>query len=326
MALNGPVPRRSAFTLIELLVVIAIIAILIALLLPAVQQAREAARRTECRNKLKQVGLAIHNYHDTHNIFPPAYVDATPRRASGTTGACNGGTVTTRGAPWTVLVLPFLDQSPLYNQFDFALTFRTLQYNTGDVNNRALQTRRLSIWECPTNPNSNENHANNCYYGVQGGGDYATMAASGQACRAYSVRSFYFNGIFFPSSNRRIRDVTDGTSNVFMVGEQKYATLRSPGFPTSDTYYMTWGATAWGDAPAQVAATFYPLNGSTYRQGIDNYKLEEATYYFGSHHEGGAHFLMADGSVHFISENVDLATYQTSGIINDGKPLSGIIQ
>ncbi len=314
--------RRSAnrgFTLIELLVVIAIIAILIALLLPAVQQAREAARRSTCKNKLKQLGLALHNYHDTFRTFPPAYIETTPRRATGGGTCAAGGT---RSAPWTILILPYIEQSTLYNQFDFNAAFRNLQNGTGSTVNEPLQERANANFECPSDPNSRAELANNNYLGVQGGGDYAAMAAAGQACRAYNIRTFYFNGIFYSDSSTRMRDITDGTSNVFMVGESRYQTLHASS-GSAATYWMTWATTAWGDAPAQVGGTYLPINGSSFIPHKDNYKLEDATMYFGSRHVGGTHFLMGDGSVHFISENIDLPTYQTLGIISDGLPVGG---
>lgn len=311
--------QQRGFTLIELLVVIAIIAILIALLLPAVQQAREAARRSTCKNKLKQLGLALHNYHDTFNRLPPAYVETAARRGS------SGGTCTTggtRSAPWTILILPYIEQSTLYNKFDFNAKFRNLQNGSGDAVNETLQEQRNVNFECPSDPNSNESLANNNYLGVQGGGDYTAMAAIGKACRAYNIRTYFFNGIFYSDSSTRMRDITDGSSNVFMLGESRYQTLwASSG--SAATYWMTWATTSWGDAPAQVGGTYLPINGSSFVPHRDGYKLEVATSYFGSNHIGGAHFLMGDGSVHFISENIDLSTYQTLGVIADGLPVGG---
>jgi prepilin-type N-terminal cleavage/methylation domain-containing protein len=332
-SMNEDSPRqpRRGFTLIELLVVIAIIAILIALLLPAVQQAREAARRTQCKNKLKQIGLALHNYHDTHQIFPPAYVDSLPPRPNSASGTCSlswqqASPPPTTKAPWTVLILPFIDQAPLYNQFNFSAIFRNILNAQAGAPNEPLQLIRLGTFECPSDQNSNENNANNNYYGVQGGGDYAVASTVYQACRIYNTRSFYFNGMFFPSSNRRIRDLRDGTSNVLMVGETRYATLRSNNDAYSPTYWTSWATSAWIDAPAQVGATYLPINGSIYRPVKDGYNLDDATNYFGSWHVGGAHFCLADGSVIFLSQNIDLGVYRSAGVIDDGGPQGGLSQ
>jgi prepilin-type N-terminal cleavage/methylation domain-containing protein len=321
------VPRRRqrGFTLIELLVVIAIIAILIALLLPAVQQAREAARRTQCKNKLKQIGLSLHNYHDTHQIFPPADVDANKRQVANNTGGCTGTVGPAIGAPWTVLVLPFIDQAPMYNQFNFSIAFRNIQNGSGAAPNIALQMTRLGAWECPSDQNSNENNANINYLGVQGGGDYATMTAQYMACIACCSRPFYFNGMFFPDSNRRIRDLQDGTSNVLMVGESRYATLRGND-STSQTYWTTWGTTAWQDVTAQVGATYLPINSNVFVPVKGGYNLDAALTTFGSWHVGGAHFCLADGSVTFLSQNIDLLVYQRLGVIDDGLPQGGLPQ
>ncbi len=316
---------RRAFTLIELLVVIAIIAILIALLLPAVQQAREAARRTQCRNKMKQLGLALHNYHDTHRVFPPSVVNNNGFR-QGTGSGCSLGSNSTEGATWTIQILPFIDDAPLYNKFRFNENFRHQQDGTGSTNNELLQEMRNSNYECPSDPNSKEGLGNINYLAVQGGGDYSTQLSAGNACElCCSNRKYYFNGMFSENSSIRMRDVVDGTSNVFMLGETKYVTLRTSS-GTGATHWQTWATGCWGDVPCLLGATAEAINGSTYQPIIDGYNPGEATTHFGSHHEGGCHFLVADGSVHFVSENVDLATYQSLGIINDGLPVGSFLE
>jgi len=150
---------RAGFTLVELLVVIAIIGLLVALLLPAIQAAREAARRTECSNKLKQIGLALHNYHDTYNVFPPGAITKTTSCSLNT-----GNTRTDGGAPWTVLTLPFMEQSSLHDRFDFSKPFAS-RWNDGATPNTnfSLQFTTNRTFHCPSDPWSKRNNPNNDY-------------------------------------------------------------------------------------------------------------------------------------------------------------------
>ena len=147
--------RSRGFTLIELLVVIAIIAILIALLLPAVQQAREAARRTQCKNNMKQIGLAMHNYHDVHLCFPPGYITTTPCESATVWPACNAGELGLYS--WGTFVLPYIDQSNLYNQ----LTPGTVPLQVNLTIPAVLQSLRqpLSMFLCPSDPGPIAQHA-----------------------------------------------------------------------------------------------------------------------------------------------------------------------
>jgi prepilin-type N-terminal cleavage/methylation domain-containing protein len=172
------VRRRVGFTLIELLVVIAIIAVLIALLLPAVQQAREAARRTQCKNNLKQIGLALHNYHDTFQVFPPAQVYdgvADNNIGGNTCAACgtNGNSGIFARAPWTVAILPYQDQTNLYNSFVMTAPFfgRNDQQNPPGSPNYAVQQQNSPPgYRCPTNPRANSDKYFNSYNACMGGG------------------------------------------------------------------------------------------------------------------------------------------------------------
>ena len=198
---------RRGFTLIELLVVIAIIAILIALLLPAVQQAREAARRTQCRNNLKQIGLALHNYHDTSQGFPP------------------GGFKNATGPNWRVSILPGLDQGPAYNQMNFSRSFWA-----HSSPQPILATVRVQAYQCPSSPHGITNvgdialahdHQVMDYVGVTG----ATPDPLGRAsvCTAANIVSggtYCNNGMLPVYKSMRMRDVTDGTSNTMIVAEQ----------------------------------------------------------------------------------------------------------
>ncbi len=220
---------RRGFTLIELLVVIAIIAILIALLLPAVQQAREAARRVECRNHLKQIGLALHNYHDEHNLFPPGYVRST-NDSSNTTGYRSG-------FGWGTMILPFMDMRPLYD--DLGAHFGSEPTAAG-----ASIRKRLSTFECPSD--NMESHVTYQEVGTTMGPDPSCPTPSDpMACppqeladnpqtKTFGARSSYVgnfgsatlggtpNGTFWVNSNRFLSQITrkDGTTTTMLVAER----------------------------------------------------------------------------------------------------------
>ena len=201
--LTRTIRARRGFTLIELLVVIAIIAILIALLLPAVQQSREAAQRTQCKNSLKQIGLALHNYHDVHLTFPPGYIARAVGRndpAAAETGP---------SFAWGTMVLPFLDHGNLFNHFDF-------NEDGDDAHNLGHGQVILSMFLCPTDPaparfalpNGIELATSN-YVGIYGYGNVSMNPGNG-------------TGVFYRNSAVRIRDITDGTSGTICVGERMH--------------------------------------------------------------------------------------------------------
>ncbi|QDT66486.1 DUF1559 domain-containing protein [Calycomorphotria hydatis] len=320
--------KRRGFTLIELLVVIAIIAILIALLLPSVQQAREAARRSECKNKLKQLALALHNYHDNFATFPPGcvlndsskdggYDDFTYGGADNSCTSVNRANGTGMGnqrAPWTVLILPYIEQAALYQLFNFEGSFASFATQTSANNftgpgGEPLYMQSLNAYQCPSDPFSTPNLPRNNYYGVMGvGGE-----SGPEWCDAQYHSGFTTTGIFYPNSRTRIRDITDGTSNTFIIGEN----IMSP-FPFEPTTgynlarNLSWAATCEANSSqgwfmlANIAqptvpinSRFYGINGTT-RPGTD-----QATRNFGSFHVGGCQFAANDGSVHFVSENID---------------------
>ncbi|HWL07722.1 MAG TPA: DUF1559 domain-containing protein [Planctomicrobium sp.] len=313
---------RSAFTLIELLVVIAIIAILVALLLPAVQQAREAARRSQCKNNLKQMGLALHNYHETYSTFPV-------------------GSQRAFKANWRVSVLPYLDQAPLYNQLNFSI------YMHSGVNNTAFERKVVNVFQCPSsalNPLSNTtgNSAvyNNsypyqvhCYVGVSG--SYIPGWAGAPVFRDVNYGVWTNNGLLTPQDSRRIRDCTDGTSNIIAIAEQS-GPIGSTGLDIRSAYYGGWaGGSSNGTdaAPHSFAdmATGHWYNGiSTYRFAINSRTVatgSSAPYHahtlWNSFHTGGIHVLMVDGAVRFISENVESATVAKLAAREDGEVVSG---
>lgn len=301
--------RKRGFTLIELLVVIAIIAVLIALLLPAVQQAREAARRAQCKNKMKQLGLALHNYHDTFGAFPPGVV-------TNAAGIC-ANSATSWGAPWTVMVLPYIDQAPLYATFNTSSgQYFGLYPIESSRSESSKQIVRNTVFECPSDPNASEANSTTNYMGISGG----CSSTSDSGCCAYGARYMSNNGIFFNDSKTAIRDITDGTTNTFMLGETKYLVLKA----TNSGYYGTWASGYYNqgaDINTQtMAACVNQINSSLLDPGKSGgsptHDVHGST--LGSRHVGGAHHTMADGSSHFISENINITVYQGLGRKADG--------
>lgn len=291
---------RRAFTLIELLVVIAIIAILVALLLPAVQQAREAARRSSCKNNLKQIGLALQNYHDTHSVFPPGYI-----RNASTTGPRfpNFG--------WAVMILPQMEQSALYDVIGAASSNFAVDWNTDNQTLFDLSSSIIDANLCPSDPGG----AINTDWGIS-----TTLTGNRAAKSNYMANDQAFGS----NSKIAMRDITDGTSNTLFVGEK--TSLNS-------FYAGIWmGAHKWGSADTNVTSESIlgKAKGNTgtnedYRINFDGVGTSNASNHqkntYSSQHKGGAQFVFADGSVHFLSENIDLGTYNNLADEQDGKVL-----
>jgi prepilin-type N-terminal cleavage/methylation domain-containing protein len=317
--LLSPAPHsskvRGAFTLIELLVVIAIIAILIGLLLPAVQKVREAAARTKCQNNLKQLGLALHNYHDQAGVFPPGGFTVA-------TGCLLIGNEHTSGrAPWTVLILPYIEETGRFNTYQLDQSFAGLAWSTQAVN-RPVQFTRNTKFECPSDP-ANNGQSNNNYLACMGGGVTAECVAGSDPSRR-----IFRNGIFFANSQTRITDITDGTTNTVLVGESKYfvnAAQRRK-INATDNAHQGWDSSLRGHAnggftiPVNLCATNNPINSVLDANG--SFGPQTSTY--GSHHIGGANFCMADASVTFIRNDIEINLYRSLGTINDGLPLGGL--
>jgi prepilin-type N-terminal cleavage/methylation domain-containing protein len=283
--------RKRGFTLIELLVVISIIAILIALLLPAVQQAREAARRAQCKNNLKQLGLACHVYHDAFGQFPPGAMSNTNN---------------TR-ASWGIFILPYLDEKPLYDLYtlnyfntgvaipdNITTVFPAPVNNATNVNGSVIETFR-----CPSETSLAVNGISN-YLGSWGAGDVMITDILNDAAGDGG-------GIFVQDGKVRIRDVKDGTTNTFLIGEAVGVTDRDLTAATRRQY--AWGAIS-GTSGIPVTTrvcgdTRLQLN--TASQGDSDALFDANVNNFASNHEGGAQFCLCDGAVRFISENIDYA-------------------
>ena len=312
------IPRRRAFTLVELLVVIAIIGVLVALLLPAVQAAREAARRMQCTNNLKQLGLALHNHHDAKLVFPAGARNTTTKSLT-STDWCTTDSNDKAREPWTVAILPYIEQGNLYSQFNLNAQFTSSSNVPGPAQNNDLFKLNNRAYQCPSDPNAKPNNNYTSYFGVQGGGPDGLKSCAG----ASGQRLFYLNGILHFNSQNTFGDISDGTTNTFLVGETKYClspTGRTDGIHTG---WASGSKTDSNGSPYILAAARDQIN-SVVKHGGDSDTLNVMTKLFGSFHVGGCHFTMGDGSVQFISDNINLDVYRSLAVRNDGLPLGGL--
>lgn len=289
-------PARSGFTLIELLVVIAIIAILIALLLPAVQQAREAARRTQCRNNLKQIGLAMHNYHDVHSALPAGWIGIDLSTGNADIEGRNGWC-------WASKILPYIDQANVYNQINFQLAVE-------DPANLIPRKTILSSFRCPSNA-----IAELTWTITDGTNDLAELSLSNypgvfgtseiHACEG-NPAPFQCSGegMFYHNSSLRFSNVIDGLSNTIMVGERKIR------------HDPDWHTTWTGVVPTGEETLESILGTTDHTPNNPANHLDD----FSSYHAGGAIFALGDGSARFIQQNIDLTVYQNLATRAGGEP------
>jgi prepilin-type N-terminal cleavage/methylation domain-containing protein/prepilin-type processing-associated H-X9-DG protein len=318
---------RRGFTLIELLVVIAIIAILIALLLPAVQQAREAARRTQCKNNMKQLGLAFHNYHDTSRSFPFAWMVGTDLNAS-----C-----------WGIQLLPHLDQGPLWQQYNSKVA------PWGSTANRTVIATHLPVYMCPSTSSEEEHDydysgagfpimfraARTDYIATTGvvSSTFATIAYANFAGGVGGSRGGALNACGIDPTDgtpadsvTRISYVTDGTSNTILVGERVGGNrILGPGGQQLSAFAALGGTNGggWGDilngemwvGGALFDGTPSPFSPNGGPCAVNCSSARGAGLY--SFHPGGAHVLLCDGAVRFVSENV--SAFILAGLVTRAK-------
>ncbi|MEO2019083.1 MAG: DUF1559 domain-containing protein [Fuerstiella sp.] len=343
--------KRFGFTLIELLVVIAIIAILIALLLPAVQQAREAARRTQCKNNMKQLGLALHNYHDVYGMFPPSTIydgaiNGGSARVASLVAALTAGNKPLAGSTYKkwhrgwLYMLPYFDQSAMYNQLNFDGAMGSYNRGGGPLppaplddpftnGNSQWVSQALPAFQCPSDANDTHYRGNGQHYRV------SAQARTAGHFGAYTNYDFsvqrYSNGanlwttvgkttrrMFGAHSSSRIRDVTDGTSNTAMLVEGTRQVKNGVG--------ATWGYSKWvgngNDLAVNEGINFWiccPWWGTPdTNTGAGRTRNWGAP---GSAHTGGMQITLGDGSVRFLSENIDNTVRKNLAFAGDGEAL-----
>ncbi len=308
---------RTAFTLIELLVVIAIIAVLIGLLLPAIQKVREAAARSTCQNNLKQMGLALHNYHDANMMFPPGYSANGP--------FVNGITDTTPGWGWGAYILPYIEQTPLYNQLDFTQPVQNFtQIQTvvktyicpSDLIGSGVFTVTDGNWN-PICQAAATSYAGTC------GGNYTSSAGTVTTVSTTTGMNDtgVGNGVLYRNSTVTITAISDGTSNTVMVQERCFANVQGTWAGGINGGYCNTGPNnqaAVAGKLGQGAADLVLIHASTVNNPSGR-NLDDTS----SMHLVGANFLLADGSVQFIrniaSGSADSATLEAMGTIAGGE-------
>jgi prepilin-type N-terminal cleavage/methylation domain-containing protein len=327
-----PSRRRGGFTLVELLVVIAIIGILVALLLPAVQAAREAARRMSCQNQMKQLSLAGHNFHDTYKKLPRGAENAVFPQPLPTSGQ----PTTFNGTNWLVYILPYIEQQALYDLYRFDLPYSS----TENANNVGAQI--LEVLYCPSGPDAKRytdpnggavnGKPSTHYYGVMGPAREANPSVvniagvnynytvgdptSNQSWSAHGMLTHYRETSGSMSTFRVITfaDVLDGTSNTLMLGEiSRFVPVTVPATPQ---HYRIWiRGNSGGSAATKCVRN--PIN-STFYNGSNNFNKIS----FMSHHPGGANFAIGDASVRFIAEGIDMGIYTGISSMDSKEPVT----
>ena len=300
-------PKRRGFTLVELLVVIAIIGILVALLLPAIQAAREASRRSECGNKLKQIGLALHNYHDTHSVFPYGYIESP--------------TTLHRRTCWMQELLPFIEQGPLYDMY-----MQDTRLWVMDVNPE-VRDAELDAFMCPSDDAQPAKGGSGGRRSNADGFQGNYIVCSGPGIMYYGTADL--KGMFYRRSRTKFASVIDGTSNTLMVSESivRGSVNKNGGWGGAGGY---WGGAphgAYGFTTLETPNTLLPDR--VYKCKDTLFLHAPCTSTFGtndhrnfarSYHPGGVNATLADASVRFITDSINLTTYRNLATRRGGEP------
>ena len=303
--------RQRGFTLIELLVVIAIIAALVALIIPAVQRARESARRSECQNRLKQIGIALENYHSAFTLYPPGWIGVDP--ATKQTSVLGES-----GFGWAAMILPYMEQDSLNKKLDFNKAI-------DDTANQVAMENTIVTFRCPSDSSDDRwplyDEANpttklvdmptSNYVACFGTGNVNTL----EDCESKALNDpCYSDGVFYHNSKTRVRMMFDGPSQTFLAGERVTNIDPPAALSPPDQWYSTWvGVYPNGqEALARIVGVVdHPPN-------HEDAHLED----FSSAHPGGVHMLLGDGRVKFINENINPSVYQGLATIQ-GKEVVG---
>ena len=335
---------RQAFTLVELLVVIAIIGVMVGLLLPAVQAAREAARRMSCGNNMKQLGLALHNYHSTYNVFPPA------RFASGQLNNNVGNAIPVKNTTGWAMLLPFLEQQAAFEMYNFDVCSSSSRRGNypasapvmgNDTINEPIYSQRFSFLECPSHVDAGEmlsrDPGTENLYSLRNARRTSYFFSTGQYTDDNSIypnlasRRLRGLGAFGTDGAAKFGDISDGTSNALAIGESR------GGRTKRDPWWGPWGlngtrtccfGVVMADNNTAVPGTPITFNAAHQRDYHINSAFNndpqrrQFAWTFGSQHPGGAQFTLCDGSVTFLSDSLDYLTLIRLSYILDGEPVS----
>jgi prepilin-type N-terminal cleavage/methylation domain-containing protein len=338
--MRGERPKSAqGFTLVELLVVIAIIGVLVALLLPAVNAAREAARRMQCGNRLKQLALAMHNYEEVFKVFPTGTINASP--ASGAIAAGddpngrNGGGAIGIGGPWICLMLPYIEQPVLHTYFmkivhekpEAVDWFGHATY----VTTAPIGAQHLPAMDCPSHPMNKEELANGTGMEHLARGNYAACYGRGGYGQVFT-KDHSIGGLFGNNHPIGIKDVTDGLSNTLAISELKYRLPSADGPSFQDTRgtwsYGTMGGNIFSAQTGPNSAVpdgvwgcrnFLPLKMPCIQSGSPYAAMYAAAR---GYHPSGVQAALGDGSVRFFSDNIELAAWQGLGSRGSGETTS----